>query len=215
MAGIILNNIPFDPNNLADDERNAALGRFMTAWSEVEVVCGFLFRGFANLEADIGGAIFDRVGVREQIDILGALVELSDDPAAAALPGLLDEANNLSKARNKLVHASWGLFNGQPARFWQGLTSSHLSRISEETAKGKSERVKFIFTLSDLGDLTRRCTAVRSKLEGCLHAVKSGRGRYSEEIQSLLDRLTQLTTENRDLNNALLLEKSRQPPRQE
>lgn len=178
MPGILYNNIPFDEADLTSQDSNFALGQFMTAWSQVESLCGFLFRDLSNVGYEIGTIIFDRVGVREQIEILAELAALmpNAEQRESALVAM-KEVEFLSKARNKIVHAGWGLFNGERARFWHGITNAHFDGISADTAKGKADRGRFIFTLSDIATLTGRSISVRQTLEAILQEVEKEKRR--------------------------------------
>lgn len=172
MASIIYNNIPFDENELRDHATNFALGQFMTAWSQAESLCGFLFRVLSQISYEIANTIFDRVGTREQIEIVAELIESMPDPDRRARGvAALKEVEDISKARNKIVHAGWGLFNGEPARFWHGITSARFEEIRGETPKGKSDRERFIFTISDISNLTQRSVSAREQLETLLHEI--------------------------------------------
>lgn len=172
MASIIYNNIPFDPAELSNPDTNFVLGQFMTAWSQTESLCGFLFRELSQISYEIANTIFDRIGTREQIEILAELVDLipdGDRNSRAAVA--LKEVEDISKARNKIVHAGWGLFNGEPARFWHGITSARFSEICQESPKGKADRARFIFTITDIATLTKRSVTVREQLETLLHEI--------------------------------------------
>ncbi|RWP46724.1 hypothetical protein [Mesorhizobium sp.] len=172
MASIIYNNIPFDEGDLKNTETNFALGQFMTAWSQVESLCGFLFRELSQIRYEIANTIFDRIGAREQIEILAELIELitaTEQRASAATA--IKEVEEIAKARNKIVHAGWGLLGGEPARFWHGITSARFREITSDTPKGKADRVRFIYTLSDIVQLTDRCVIVRQTMESILHAI--------------------------------------------
>ncbi|MGJ8570632.1 MAG: hypothetical protein ACSHXI_08030 [Hoeflea sp.] len=172
MANIIYNNIPFDENELSHHGTNFTLGQFMTAWSQVESLCGFLFRELSKIEYEIANVIFDRVGVREQIEIITELAESITDPRLRTEAAIsLKEVEAISIARNKIVHAGWGLFNEEQARFWHGITSARFDQIARETEKGKADRVRFIFTLTDITHLTERSLGVRQRLESVLHGI--------------------------------------------
>ncbi|TPN60017.1 hypothetical protein FJ981_00325 [Mesorhizobium sp. B1-1-4] len=173
MAGIMYNNIPFDENDLSNPDTNFALGQFMTAWSQVESLCGFLFRNLSQIGYEIGNIIFDRVGAREQIEILTELIHLMPNAEQReSASKAMKEVESLSRARNKIVHAGWGLFNGEPARFWHGITNAHFDGIATDTAQGKADRERFIFTLPDIATLTGRSVSVRQTLESILQELK-------------------------------------------
>lgn len=167
MVSIFYNNIPFEEEDLTGNDHNFVLGRFMTAWSQVESLCGFLFRELAGLDHNIGPIIFDRVGTREQIEIVGALLENSDELAEHAL--LLEKAQKISVSRNKIVHAGWGKLDGEPARFWHGITTKHWdSMVGDDDGKARATITKYIFTTTDMARLTEECVSLRDELSAVL-----------------------------------------------
>jgi hypothetical protein len=98
------------------------------------------------------------IGTREQLKIVNALIDQN------ALKEFQDEAKGaikivdaLSEKRNKIAHAGWGIYNGESARFWHGLTSANLSEIVRNSPKGESLRAKNIHTISDIDAVADRC----------------------------------------------------------
>ncbi|PZO00718.1 MAG: hypothetical protein DCF29_16545 [Alphaproteobacteria bacterium] len=171
MPSILLNNIPFDDSDL-EDERNVVLGKFMTVWSQVETLCAFHFRKLAQAQEGLAQIIFDHVGMREQIDILSDLAEtLPQEDDRDRMLRLMKDVDGLSVKRNKIVHASWGLFDHEPARFWRSLTAQNLNEIMEQTQKGKSLRTSRIFTTTDLRGLINYGLALRAELEAALQEI--------------------------------------------
>jgi len=159
----------------------------MTAWSQTESLCGFLFRELSQISYEIANTIFDRIGTREQIEILTEFVDLIPDPERKGRgTSALKEVEDISKARNKIVHAGWGLFNGEHARFWHGITSARFSEICQESPRGKADRTRFIFTISDIAALIARSVAVREQLETLLHEI--GRERFHARRAQDVDR---------------------------
>lgn len=176
MPSIIYNNLPFDEADLTNSDTNFTLGQFMTAWSQVESLCGFLFRELSQIRYEVANIIFDRVGVREQIEILAELVvNIEDTSRMEIASAAVKEVEALSKARNKIVHAGWGLYNMEPARFWHGITRQRFSEIGSNTPRGKADRERFIFTLSDIVAATERCVTVRETLEQILRETSHER----------------------------------------
>jgi hypothetical protein len=182
MARIVSNNAPFPEDDLTDPERNFALGQFMTAWSQVESMYGFLFRELAEIPSDSSSIIFDRVGVREQLEIVQALSDAKldgDDKTKAET--ILDQVEKISVLRNKIVHAGWGKINGESARFWNGLTGRNLEEIAGDTQKGLSLRERYIHTISHMTNLTARCTGLRDQLYPIVQRASS---RSAERIRA-------------------------------
>ena len=51
MPTLIYDNLPFNETDLTSPDSNMALGRFFTAWGQVEVVYGMIFRELLQLRA--------------------------------------------------------------------------------------------------------------------------------------------------------------------
>jgi len=165
MVSIVYDNLPFPESDLASDEQNRELGRFFTAWGQIEVAYGFIFRELTQIDRDIGSIIFEKIGVKEQLEVLDELADLIAKPEAQKQLLLgISSARALSAFRNKLAHSRWGAFDGEPARFWMGLTEAHVQEIQNGTDKGKSHRAKFIMTLSDIKRLVKEAISARDIL---------------------------------------------------
>jgi hypothetical protein len=184
MPSIILNNLPFPESDLSDEMPNLALGRFMTIWGQIEVVCNFLFRRITDLESDVSTIVFDNVGTKEQIEMLVSLCDFLPRPEQKDhVIKLLERTREFGIKRNKIVHASWGLLDGEPARFWSGMTSAHFDEIRRQTQKGKSQVQKFVFSAGTLEALTAEMVALRQELETALHTVEIPEGPRSRRFQ--------------------------------
>lgn len=157
--------MPPRDEDLADDVSNVALGRFMTAWAQVEIVITYLFKRIADISIAKASAIFDNIGTKEQIEILEAMSdEIEDEKLQGKVRDLLQAAKSLSSNRHKIVHASWEIFQSEPARIWFGVTCNQLDEMLEGTQKGKSFREKFVFTAQDIEALTKEATMIRDEL---------------------------------------------------
>ena len=185
MASLIFNNLGFDFRPHGLEAANTALGAYMAAWSELENACSFAFADLAGLNSSVSTIIFDRVGTREQIEILVALIEASDavdDPTK----GRVAEFQKASVQRNKIVHAAWGLYNDQIARFWNGITSANTDDLVNETPKGKSLREKNIHNLADLERERARCVDLQEVAETIVKTHSQMRARAAfAEVQAM------------------------------
>ncbi|AZO29999.1 hypothetical protein [Mesorhizobium sp. M1B.F.Ca.ET.045.04.1.1] len=169
MPSIILNNIPFPDTDISDDHPNLALGRLMTAWGQIEVVCNFLFRRLTDLHVDAATIVFDIVGNKEQIEMLIGLTELLPrEDQRKVLSDLLSSVKNLSTKRNKVIHASWGKLDGNPARFWSGLTSAHFDDIMSGSQKGGSHLQNHVHTVPQIESIFSKMVELRGQLEQAL-----------------------------------------------
>lgn len=182
MPSLIYDNLPFPETDLSSTPNNRALGRFFTAWGQVEVVYGMIFRELCNLAHDIGAIVFEKIGVREQLDILDDMIELIDDnDLRGGLAVSLIAVRKISVSRNKIAHSRWGTIDGQSARFWVGITTAQASDIAGEQRKGPTWRNKFIFTVDQINALTNECVAERDNLTQRLHAL------HEKRIQQALE----------------------------
>ncbi|WP_155983376.1 hypothetical protein [Nitratireductor aquibiodomus] len=118
------------------------------------------------MDANISTIIFDNVGNKEQIEMLLEFAEfMPNDADAARITEHIRTAKTISVQRNKIVHASWGLLDSEPARFWSGLTSAHFDRIMDGGQKGNSMLEKFVFPVSRLKKLTKETILLRGLLQ--------------------------------------------------
>lgn len=164
MPSLMYDNIPFPESDMAP-VANKALGRFFTAWGQVEVVYGMMFRDLCSMDSDIGGIVFEKIGVREQLDILDEIAELvEDNELRAKMASCLKAVREISVARNKIAHSRWGLIGGEPARFWVGITRMQSRAIAHEESRGVTWRARFIFTVPEIRELTQRCADRRDEL---------------------------------------------------
>ena len=90
MPGIFYNNLPLDTADLSDQASNLALGQFMTAWSQVESIIGFLFAELCGAKHEPARIILDEVQATDRIIILRRLAAIADDATRA------DRLNHLS-----------------------------------------------------------------------------------------------------------------------
>jgi len=168
MPGLSYDNIPFPDSDMAPGP-NKALGRFFTAWGQVEVVYGMIFRDLCGMDRDMGQIVFEKIGVREQLDILDDMTELiADDHLRTALETALQAIRAISVARNKIAHSRWGLIDGEPARFWVGMTNAQSTAIWRNEGRGPTWREKFIFTVPQIQALTESCVTQRDVLHTVL-----------------------------------------------
>lgn len=182
MAGIVLNNLPFDEADLADPMRHIALGRFMTAWSQVEVVWSFLFRKFLDLSPQIALVVSDKVKINTQLAIVRELIEyLPQEDDRSALGTAISTLEKIASKRNKIVHSSWGLLNGEAARYDHALSSDKMEEVMNETPKGNSIRANHIFTIRDLEEITSATVSLRDNLENALHTIRPEPGPWGRE----------------------------------
>lgn len=168
MASILLNNIPF-PDSDMDAGPNASLGQFMTAWSQVEVVCGHLMFAMAKVPFADKDPEFQAVESRDDVDRLKK--KMATDAIAGPYAGLADDFRSLFDRRNRIVHAVWGKLSGEPARFWHSLSNEDYDLIGSESPDGLRLRATCIHTVADLIQLTADCTRIWRALNDVVRLV--------------------------------------------
>ncbi|UVK51883.1 hypothetical protein DBIPINDM_005206 [Mesorhizobium sp. AR02] len=191
MVGVVLNNLPFPESDILDERPNLVLGRLMTAWGQIEVTCNFLFRKLTDLHLDAATVVFDTVGNKEQIEMLIGLAGfLPRADQREAFSGLLSSVKTLSIKRNKVIHASWGTLDGEPARFWSGLTSTHLNEIMSGSQKGGGYLQNHVHTVTRLDGILSEMVQLRHELQNALDfefphgpASRLRRERYDEMVK--------------------------------
>ena len=90
-----------------------------------------------------------------------------------------------STIRNKIVHASWGEFNREPARFSSNLTSQQMDEIFNETQKGKSLADKLIFPVTRMEKFIPEMINLRDQLEKSLDAIEIPDGPLSRHQRKM------------------------------
>lgn len=191
MPVLVYDNLPFPASDLDDDNQNRALGRFFTAWGQVEVTYGFIFRELCGLSASVATTMFEKIRVRDQLDILDDIVEMiADDSFRQVLADTLAAVRNLSVARNKLAHSRWGFIDNESARFWVGMTAEQAQAIAFGDQKGAALRERFIFTVAEIDTLTNACLTQRDALiRAQATLLEMSVQRQGQDGAHLLDRL--------------------------
>lgn len=185
MAVIEYNNFPFEAKFIDGAAHNEAFGRFFTAWSQVETAYCFVARQLTAMEPTIVSTLLDKARTTEVLEIITRLVgEMADQPRKQPLLGALASAKELSIKRNKLVHAGWGLFNSEIARFSHELTTEDFMEIANESQKGKSKRQNRVFTVQDIEQLTAKCIKTRDELT---ELAFSSPNKHFEQMSAIAD----------------------------
>lgn len=172
-VAVVLDMWPFPTDHLHGESHNLTLGRFMTAWSQIEIVCRALFQAAIHVDDDQANIIFDNVSAKDQIIILRNMVSYltsHDGDDGEKLARLLDEVKVLSTTRNRIIHARWGSLHGEIARFWFGITADQVSLMVIEGEGAASCRTK-IFTVPEITAATERCAQVGEGLSQQLSNV--------------------------------------------
>lgn len=179
--GTVLDNIPFDLEELEASVPNEVLGRFVTAWSEIEVVCNHLFRRMAGLDTHLATIIFCHVQTRDIIRICSALAQgLEQDLHRTRAVELFREVRRASEVRNAVFHARWGKSNGAAARFAFQTDYSPLEETID-TQKARAKQEKGVLTVAEIAEKTTEFVSLRDRLRDFLMELVSGRARSRQE----------------------------------
>jgi len=174
MASIVHNNHFVGFAEEDNRERDLVLGSYMSAVSNLETVVRLTFRKLSGIDGDKSNIIFDRIGAKEQNEIIGEFIA-SDKSISEEFSGIAKNLDLCAKHRNEIVHATWGVIDGLVARFWSGLTEEHFEHIVAETDKGNSLRGRHIFTLEQIGKAKAECDDAAILIGSLLErSVKTG-----------------------------------------
>lgn len=173
MASLVYNNLPFDQNDYNDVDRNVILGRFMTAWGQVEATCGFLFREILDLDYSQSFFVFETITTQHQLEIMKGLLEDNlETPHYEKLRDIVARVGLVSAKRNKIIHAGWGQYNGEVARFYRGITRKQSDEICSETQRGKNLKTTHIHTLTEIEAASSEALQVYQELSAAMHEAK-------------------------------------------
>lgn len=93
-----------------DDDHHTALGKFLDAWSRLEISIDALISQLFGVDYNKTKIVTGALGTRATVDILVSLtaVQLSAELAKVA-EGLAERLKGLNTKRNRLVHGVWTL----------------------------------------------------------------------------------------------------------
>ncbi len=91
-----------------DDQRHIALGKFMDAWSSLEIPIGTLLAKATGTERENIAVLMNALGTRGQLDVISVLGRVGlDDAAAVELTDILERVKTSNTRRNHIVHGRW------------------------------------------------------------------------------------------------------------
>lgn len=157
--------------NPTTDDHHIALGKFLDAWSGLEVA---VFSAVAKLfGTDIQRAtiLSGLVGTRGLVDLLGALSQLAPQIPLGQVTRLADRLKELNTKRNKIVHGHWLLeaviyLNDNEAqlktRLFRFYTPNNPAVTeSLKDLKNQKARSAHLFSLNKLSVITKEVLKLR------------------------------------------------------
>jgi hypothetical protein len=149
-----------------------------------------------SVGGDAAITIFENITKKEQIVIIEGFVELVfDENDRKRLASLVERMKGFSTQRNKIVHASWGTIDGEPARFSLILTYSNLTEILSGSQKSRSHLDKHIFTVARIDKLTEEGIKLRNDLEKAVHEIRFPPGPRSKTNTMMMERRMRMRAE--------------------
>lgn len=180
------------------DGPNLAIGRFLTAWGEVEGAYMAAFINLSGLKLNHLSFYLDRVRTREMLDLtLDLCAQYEDRRIAEAITPLIERASALSAKRNQIVHAGWGMLDGEPALFYHQLTQQNLLEIMQGTQRGLAKHRRLIFTVAEINEASAEAISIRDGLMPLVQQLMQISARQQNECAIL-------RVENANLRRELL-----------
>lgn len=111
------------------EERDAALGRYMDAWSRLETTIHWVTQEILNIEPDAGYVIWSTIPTFQTIKLLEAAAKIRfNDEGQKRTAKICEKLTRRNTRRNYIVHGSW-------------LTSIRMSFAGQPPAYGEWRRV--------------------------------------------------------------------------
>ena len=137
------------------DERDAALGRYMDAWSRLETSINYSTQEILEIDADAGFVIWAAIQTRQSIDVLDAAAKLKFNKDGRKRVALIcEQLIRRNMRRNHIVHGFWrfkvkiGVMGGEPEIGEWRRVYDHVDPDKEASADGSS------FTIAELDKTT-------------------------------------------------------------
>lgn len=137
------------------EERDAALGRYMDAWSRLETSINYTTQEILGIDADAGFVIWAAIQTRQSIDVLDAAAKLKFDKSGQTrVAQICEQLVRRNMRRNHIVHGFWrfkvqiGVMGGEPEVGEWRRVYDHVDPDREPSADGSS------FTVAELDKTT-------------------------------------------------------------
>lgn len=152
------------------NEAHLALGKFLSAWGDVENVVAVLFRDFGVPDRGIASVIFRHMTTRSQIEtVRDLLLDQAPPGQSKVMVKLLERTVAASGRRNSIIHAHWSLLTPPPIlyRVSQSVTEGGIGVIMAGI-KGRHEaqgyRAKNAFSVAEITKETAALRRLRAEL---------------------------------------------------
>jgi hypothetical protein len=167
----------FEPDDKLWTEAHLALGRFLSAWGDVENLIAVLFRELGVHDRGVASIIFAHMSTRSQIEaVRDLLLDRTDADRMLPLVKLVERVLSASGRRNAIVHAHWSVLTPPPVlyRVSQSVTDSKIRTVIAGI-KGRHEaqsyRAKNAFTVKEIIRETAALRRLRAELLAAREAL--------------------------------------------
>lgn len=137
------------------EERDAALGRYMDAWSRLETAINYTTQEILGIDSDAGFVIWAAIQTRQSIEVLDAAAKLKFNAAGRArVANICEQLVRRNMRRNHIVHGFWrfriqiGMMGGEPQIGEWRRVYDHVDPDKEPSPNGSS------FTVAELDKTT-------------------------------------------------------------
>lgn len=177
------------------EERHAALGKFMDAWSKLEMMISELLMLLMEVGREPMPAIINSVGAQGQREVIMALaVERLSEPASMELAKLMERVKTNTTRRNYIVHGYWMLefhllnHGGKPAVRTKQLRAYSPTSLDQRrkinTREGRDVASIYRFSLPRITSLTREVGRIREDIaEFIRENIRGFHPRFAEADQ--------------------------------
>lgn len=159
----------------AGDQHHLALGRFMDAWSKLEMTLAFLLAGVLELKHSRTTPLTNSLGVRGTLDTISALAHGRISEAKRdELAKLIDRIKENNTRRNYLAHGYWMLEwavvdqGGKPAalpRIYRAYTPTDPELANKlKNPRNRKERLRFMFAPKRIEALVKAVLALKNDI---------------------------------------------------
>lgn len=164
-------------------ERHSKLGQFLDAWGLLESTLAEVLFRLTPLTLGDAMRIFERMGMRNALDLLIGLGQHKLEPdSSSGLELLIERVRKLNTKRNILVHGQWVLEtniivrNSEETMVTQFLREIRPIDPKQEQAlgnpKNQKERLRYTFTLKRIDATTRETNELNKELGQYIQSLR-------------------------------------------
>lgn len=164
--------MPIHPLHRPDDATLIAFGEVISAWGEIEVIMGFLFRHLTDLRYDIGSIIFSNLSAQQQREMLERIGgKVLPDTEQSELSSLLSRVKKKATIRNHIVHGTWGTKGTEYHRFYQ--LSDDPEIVFGNSPEAQRHRAARMFARKDMERIVAELKALSQDMESLFKRVSA------------------------------------------